>query len=211
MSSNRSRRNLFWFPSLVGAILTVWITGGSAQSGLALALLTVPEAKLPDGCKLMPYVPPATQVVQAGATTTIRPTFGNSHPFPGNPWSGTDPKLEATVRGSIDNTHARVVLTDVPISGSGRPAVSPPKPPDNILEAYRAAYVWAVDGHQVQVSAVTFNDVKLAAAPESLSALLNPPRQFSRRLVRGATAIRVSASSENACFKSVVAYVESLK
>jgi len=193
----------------VGAILAVSITGGSAQSGLALTSLTVPDSSLPDGCTLKPYVPPTTTVEQVGATRVMKPNPGNSQPFPGNPWSGTDPKLEATVRGAIDATPAKP-LKDVPLPWPGRPAV-PPTPADNILEAYHAAYVWAVNGSQVQVSAVTFKDATLAAAPESLSAILSPPRQFSRRLVRGATAIQVSASSEHVCFKSVLAYVESLK
>jgi len=88
--------------------------------------------------------------------------------------------------------------------------VSSPERTDDVLEAYRAAYQFT-DGFGVQVFAVTFKDAKLAAAPESLSAMLNPPTVSGHRLVRGATAIRVSAPSENACFKAVVGYIESLR
>ena len=81
---------------------------------------------------------------------------------------------------------------------------------DNILGAYHAAYVsW--DGRQVEVFAVTFNDVKLTTAPESVSALLNPPRGLTTRLVRGATVIRVSGSTSTECFRAVRAHIESLK
>jgi hypothetical protein len=197
---------------LCGAVIAiVALTGpmSAQQSGLALARLTVPDATLPDGCKLLLYVPPTTQIAQTGTTTRMSPRLANTYPFPANPWSGTDPKLEATVRGSINAGGGSRPLPDVPLPGPGRPTVSPTPPVDDILEAYRAAYM-TTDG-PVQVSAVTFKDAKLAAAPESVSAMLNPPRGFSHRLVRGATAIRVSAPSENACAKAVLAHVESLK
>jgi hypothetical protein len=190
----------------------VALTGPTAaqQSGLALARLTVPDATLPEDCRLLPYVPPTTQTAKLGTTTVIRPQAGNSGPFPANPWSGTDPKLVSTVRGSINGVGRSRPLPDVPLPGSGQPAVPSSERTDDVLEAYRAAYQFT-DGFGVQVFAVTFKDAKLAAAPDSLSAMLNPPIASGHRLVRGATAIRVSASSENACYKAVVGYIESLK
>jgi hypothetical protein len=69
-----------------------------------------------------------------------------------------------------------------------------------------------VDGHQIQVFAVTFDDETLTAAPESLvlSATLNPPRGLTTRLVRGATVVRVSAPISVDCFGAVRAHIESL-
>jgi hypothetical protein len=80
----------------------------------------------------------------------------------------------------------------------------------NIVEAYHAAYVLA-DGRHVDVYAVTFNDVTLARTSEPLSTMLNPPRGFTRRLVRGATVIRVSAPASTDCYSAVLAHIESLK
>jgi hypothetical protein len=101
-------------------------------------------------------------------------------------------------------------LPDVPPTASRDAAAAELKWTDNILEAYHAAYT-AVDGHQVEVFAVTFNDVTLATTPEPLSAILNPPRGFTKRMVRGATVVRVSAPTPTECFGAVRAYIESLK
>jgi hypothetical protein len=101
-------------------------------------------------------------------------------------------------------------LPDVPPTPSRDALASELKWAENILEAYHAAYV-SEEGLQVEVFAVTFNDMKLTTAPESLSALLNPPRRLTTRFVRGATVIRVSAPTSAVCFGAVRAYLESIK
>ena len=170
----------------VAFLLTGGVLTSSAQSGQALSALTVPAAALPDGCALTP-----------------------KSRFPTNPWSGTNRETVAAVHRAIDATPERL-LPDMPPEVSRDAAAAERKWADNILGAYRAAYgSW--DGRQVEVFAVTFNDVKLTTAPESVSAMLNPPRGLTTRLVRGATVIRVSASTSTECFRAVRAHIESLK
>ena len=188
---------------VVAFLLTGGVLASSAQSGQVLSALTVPAAVLPSGCALQPT--PAQRA--AGGVTVIHGTAWSR--FPTNPWSGTDRKTVAAVHRAIDDTPGRP-LPDMPPTALRDEAVSELKWADNILGAYHAAYV-SVDGHQVEVFAVTFNDVKLTTAPESLSAILNPRRGLTTRLVRGATVVRVSAPTSTECFGAVRAYIESLK
>jgi hypothetical protein len=178
----------------------------SVQSGTVSAL-TVPASALPSGCALAP--PPATSpapIVRGGVT--VIPVTARSQ-FPANPWSGTDRKTVAAVHRAIDAAPGKP-LPDVPPTPPGTAAAFDQKWADNILEAYHAAYT-AVDGYAVEVFAVTFSDVKLTTAPASLSAMLNPPRGVTARLVRGATVVRVSAPTSTDCFGAVRAYIESSK
>jgi len=155
-----------------------------------MSALTVPNPALPEGCGLVPQ--------------------DARSQFPANPWTGTDPKIVARVHQAIDATRVRP-LPDLPPRATQANAPSDPgKWAANIVEAYRAAYV-STDGRQVEVFAVTFNDAKLATAPESLSAMLNPPRGLTARRVRGATVVRVSAPEDAACFSAVRAHIESLR
>jgi hypothetical protein len=169
------------------------VTNRSAQSTPALSALTVPAAALPDGCAL---------------TSAPAPSPARWSRFPTNPWSGMDRERVAAVHQAIDATPARPLPDLPPTAWSDTP--SEMKWAENILGAYRAAYVSA-DGRQVEVFAVQFNDVKLTTAPESIAAMLNPPRGLTARLVRGATVVRVSASTSSGCFGAVRAYIESLK
>jgi hypothetical protein len=117
--------------------------------------------------------------------------------------------MVAAVHRAIDDA-PRKPLPDVPSTDARDMAASELKWSDNILEAYHAAYA-SSEGSRVEVLAVTFNDVKWTAAPESLSAMLNPPQGFTRRVVRGATVVRVSAPTSDECVRAVDGYVRSLK
>ena len=193
---------------LVALLLGGAVVAGSAQSGQALSALTVPAAALPGGCALTPTPAPNSVPVAGDGVTVIRGMAWSR--FPTNPWSGTDRKTVAAVHRAIDAPPERL-LPDLPPKESLDAAASELKWAENILGAYHAAYV-SLGGSQVDVFAVTFNNVKLTAAPESMiSATLNPPRGFTTRLVRGATVIRVSAPTSMECFMAVRAYIESLK
>ena len=187
---------------LTGGVLT-----SSAQSGQPFSALTVPAAALPDGCALRPTPAPSPAPVARDGVAVILGTPWSR--FPTNPWSGTDRANVAAVHRAIDATPRRP-LPDMPREVSRGAAAAEREWADNILGAYHAAYVsW--DGRQVEVFAVTFNDVKLTTAPESVSAILNPPRGLTARLVRGATVVRVSAPAPTECFRAVRGYIESLK
>jgi len=179
---------------------------GFAQTGQSLSALTVPTVALPSGCAL---TPPQTPSPAAGARAGAVVIVSSGSRFPSNPWSGTDRKTVAAVHMAVDGARERP-LPDVPPTTPRDTAAAELKWAENILEAYHAAYT-AVDGYQVEVFAVTFNDVKLATAPEPLSAMLNPPRGPTTRIVRGTTAIRVSASTSTDCFGAVRRYIESLR
>ena len=182
----------------------VTVTNSPAQAVQALSALTA--TALPDGCALKPPPAPSPAPVLRDGKPVIHASAWSQ--FPTNPWSGTDRATVAAVHRAIDATPQRP-LPDLPPT-AWRSTASSQKWADNILGAYHAAYVsW--DGRQVEVFAVTFNDVNLTAAPESVSAMLNPTRGITTRLVRGATVVRVSAPAVTSCFAAVRAYIESLK
>ena len=184
----------------------VAMTNSRPEAIQALSALTVPAPALPDGCALtLPPAPSPAPVSRDGVTVINLPWSR----FPTNPWSGTDRATVAAVHRAIDARPERP-LPDLPPEAWRGTTASVQKWAENILGAYHAAYA-GMDGRQVEVFAVTFNDVKLTAAPESVSAMLNPPRGVTTRLVRGATVIRVSAPAATACFAAVRAHIESLK
>jgi hypothetical protein len=185
------------------------VVAGFGQSGLTLSALTVPAASLPSGCALtQPAARPAASA-QVGATVIEGTARSDRSSFPTNPWSGADRTLAARIRGAIDATPQRP-LPDLPAFDPRDVEASKVKWTENIREAYHAAYTSAY-GDQIEVFAVTFDDAKFAEAPESVSAVLNPPRGFSSRFVRGATVVRVAGSAQGECARAVDRYVRSLK
>ena len=184
-------------------LLVSGVVPGHPQSGPTLSALTVPSEALPGGCALQQPAPrPESGSSPEG--TLVRSEEWPS--FPTNPWLGSDRKLVAEVRKAIDGTPR---LPDGPPLGSRDAAAFLLKLADNVVEAYRAAYV-STGGSQVAVWAVRFNDDTLAT-PEPLWGTMNPPRGFRDRVVRGATVVLVTAPSSNACARAVDAHIRSLK
>jgi hypothetical protein len=188
---------------LAAFLLVGTVVAGEAQSGPTLNALTVPGEALASDCALKQPAP--RPVPSSRAEGTLIRSVERS-PFPTNPWSGTDRKLVAEVRKAIDGTPR---LPDGPPLEPADAAAFLLKLADNVVEAYRAAYVSA-DGSQVYVWAVRFNDETLAK-PERLSGTISPPRGFKSRLVRGATVVLVTAPSSNECVRSVDDYIRSHK
>lgn len=197
-----------WTAQLVAFLLAGALVADSARSGQTLSTLTVPAAALPSDCALTPPPAPNPAIVRGGVTV-VRSTPPSQ--FPTNPWTGTDRKTVAAIHMAIDATPARPLPDALPTSPRDA-ADAELKWSDNILEAYHAAYT-PVDGHQVEVFAVTFNDVKLTTSPESLSAMMSPRQPgLTTRLVRGGTVVRLSAlHATTDCFGAVLHYIESLK
>jgi hypothetical protein len=187
----------------IAVLLAGSAVAGSTQTAPPLRALTVPSAALPSGCAITPP-PDPLQATPRGGTIVIHSTSL----FPTNPWIGADRGIVAAIRAAVDGVRTRP-LPDVPPEVV-RDAAAERRWVENIREAYHAEYT-AVGGSRVEVFAVTFTDAGLATAPEPLSAVLNWPRGPTRRIVRGATVIRVSASTSTACFDAVRAHVESLK
>jgi hypothetical protein len=187
---------------LAAFLLVGGVVGGEAQSGPTLNALTVPDEALPSDCALRQPAPRPVPSLRAEGTV-IRSVEWS--PFPTNPWSGTDRKLVTEVRQAIDGTPR---LPDGPPLEPADAAVFLLKLADNVVEAYRAAYVSA-DGSEVGVWAVRFNDDTLAK-PERLSGTMNPPRGFRSRLVQGATVVLVTAPSSNECVRAVDGYIRSV-
>ena len=188
---------------LLATFLVVGVVAGEPQTRPTLNALTVPGEALPSECALkQPVVRPVPSSRAEG--TTIRSV--EWPPFPTNPWSGTDRRLVTEVRKVIDGTPR---LQDGPPLDRADAAAFLLKLADNVLEAYRAAYVSA-DGSPVDVWAVRFNDDSLAN-PERRPGTMNSPRGFRSRLVQGATVVLVTAPSSNECVRAVDAYIRTLK
>jgi len=151
----------------IAFLLAGGVVAGSVQSGQTLGALTVPAAALPSGCALKPPAPRPAPISRGGVTVIHGATWS---PFPTNPWSGSDRKFVTAVRKAIDGAPR---MPDGPPLEARDAAAFELKWVEHILEAYHAGYASA-DGSQVEVFAVTFNDVKFATpAP---SGMLNRPR-----------------------------------
>lgn len=200
MTGSNTGATCFFAASLLVSGLVV---GHHPQSGPTLNALTLPSEALPSGCALQQPAPRPESGSSAEGTVVRSEEWPS---FSTNPWLGTDRKLVAEVRKAIDGTPR---LPDGPPLGPRDAAAFLLKLADNVVEAYRAAYVTA-DGSQVAVWAVRFND-KALATPEPLWGTMNPPRGFRNRLVRGATVVLVTARSPNACARAVDAHIRSLK
>ena len=69
------------------AILAAPVATALAQTDVTLSALTVPDAKLPAGCRLQPPAPPPTRVAR-GDTVFVSGNPAPFFPFPTNPWVG---------------------------------------------------------------------------------------------------------------------------
>jgi len=173
----------------------------SGQPNAAFATLTVPTTALPAGCALEPAAAVAGASSQGG---TLRVWPGTSVVFPSNPWVGSDTRLMTAVHQAVD---------PIPLAkpdGQAFAASTPSRQPEDedVREAYRAVYIGADETH-TYVEGVRFGDAA-SVGPERVSALTDPPRGLSRRFVRGATVVRVSATSPDVCTGAILAYIQSL-
>lgn len=173
---------------------------GSGQVAASLAPLTVPSSALPAGCVLEPIANPPGAAAQGGSS---RLWPGTGPGFPANPWAGTDARLVTAVGQAIDPDP--VAKPDGQIVALSAASVSRTRD-EGVLEAYRAVYV-ASDGSRTHVAAVRFSDAAFVR-PEPVSAMTDPPRGLSRRFVRDATVVRVSATTPDACTRAIVAHVQ---
>ena len=177
--------------------------GQRTTSGLEA--LTVPERRLPTGCRLQPSVPPQPAAPDTGRGTRL---VMIRSPFPTNPWIGREREIVARIARLVDD--AASPQPDGPPLDRRQAAAFELRWADGIAEAYRAAYTWA-GGSDVEVAGVRFEDEKRARAlppPGAGSSL----RGVTNRVVIGPSVVRVSApGGTNSCVESIRNHIESLR
>jgi hypothetical protein len=181
---------------LIATLLVSTAIAGQAQSPQSVTVLTVPEDRLPEGCRLEPVVPNAVGAARF-SMYRVRAT---------NPWVSTPPEPVASVRQLVEN---RSVGED----GLTGPALHA-RLQIGVAEAYGARYL-AADSSKIEVHAVRYTDPKLT----STAALIRLDPHNVPRIVVGAIAAHVFRSvdwrranaSGEACLKAVRDYIGSLK
>ncbi len=189
---------------VVIVIVAASIARGSAQTP-SLSALTVPDKTLPSGCRLKPLVPASAPVVRDGSVTVAaKPAF--SFPFPSNPWSGTDDRLIVTARSMVDGS---LQLPDAPPPSRAEASAIESRWVEDVVEAYRAEYLSA-EQVVISVTAIRFNDAKLATTKPS-SAALHMSGGRADRLVVGAAVVVVQAGAKTNCFDAVDSYIRGMR
>ena len=182
-----------WAAFVLGAGMAVV----SAQSAPALSALTVPEASLPDGCRLGPQPPKPTPIVLADGKLIQRLNLPGW--FPTNPWYGTDDWLRVEVQKAIEPPAPGVQMPDGPPLERREASKLAWSLKGHVVEAYRAEYKVAPDG-LIRVQAVRYADTNRAA----------PEPQHENRIVRGATVILIGGQP-SPCLSAIQQYIKALK
>ncbi|HKW00096.1 MAG TPA: hypothetical protein VJN96_09735 [Vicinamibacterales bacterium] len=188
---------------LLVSMLAAPVSAGMPQTSVTLDALTVPDAKLPAGCRLHPPTPPPTRITH-GDTTTIKLAPAPYFPYPSNPWTGTDRRLVVESRKRIDPF--------------GVPDGPPPMLAErtkmegawvaNVREGYHAGYLSA-DNTTVDVTAIKFDDATLVTTTRTLPDT-HEPHDVSDRVTLGAVVVVVRANSTTECFNAVDKHIKSI-
>jgi hypothetical protein len=193
-------RALFAFAVLPGVVAfvtgtTVIVSAQSAvQSRDVFPALTVPAARLPEGCRLTPpdEKPPVS-------------SFLRTDPFPANPWVGRDHQRVALIRRSIDGP---AVLPDGPPLSPAESAALSATWSDHVVDAYHASY--SMGDAVTVVLGLRFDDGAFAS-PEAPVGKRGLVRAASTRVALGSTVAVVQSPGRNPCYDAVAAYVRALK
>jgi len=192
----------------VAAILTLSMAGVSSQTNVALSSLTVPDKRLPDGCKLRPVIPAATAAAPPPGATTVVAHLPSRGPFPTNPWLGADRQSVRELRARIDGAPAG---PDAPPMNASQRAAWDSRWVEHIIDGYHAVYDAGPD-LTVDVSAVRFDDVKLATTTPLDVA--RGSRPTDDRIVVDAAIVQVvqlPVHAKTECFRAIDAHIRSLK
>jgi len=193
-------------------LLRIVLTGGllmgaaarvEVQSASTLAVVTVPDDRLPPGCRLKPTEPkplvdPQRDVVVIAGDSGLSAAT--------NPWSGSDRRLAAAIRQRVDGTPPQP--DGPPLNGRASAAFAL-KWADNVVEAYRDTYRSANES-LIEVFAVRFDHQALALTRPP-AGTRNVPRGVTSRVVRGPAVVLISTDANNSCFQAISDYVESLR
>ena len=186
------------------AALAISIGAAGASSGQepaprTLHALTVPEARLPEGCGFGPKPTALREVDPVSGRVHISLGGDNGWPF-----VTTSPAQMAAIRHRIDPVSVR--LPDAP-PDAAEAARLRARWVEHVIDAYRASYLTR-DGERVEVAAIRFDDasrVSRAAAWE-----VPQPSAAYRRIVRGAIVAVISARTRTPCFDAIDAHIRSL-
>ena len=166
------------------------VLAGSDEAQLQLSALTVPQDRLPKGCRL--------------ALETEMPGL-----YKENPWAGNGGPRLASIRSLVEGgpppATGELLRRDETVTRSA----------EHVLEAYSARYRAENDDAWVQVSAVRFDDPKWTAA----AALIRLEGEMPR-IILGPVAVRVTRSTPmtwakpqhlvEACYEAVRKYISTL-
>jgi hypothetical protein len=167
-----------------------------------LERLTVPEARLPAGCRLTPLPTRAAAAGRGsgGAATSI--VSGSM--FSANPWIGDDRRTMALIRRVVDPPPPE---PDGPPLNRRQSARYFLASADGVAAAYRAEYL-AENETTIDVYAVRFESEALAAATSRRA----PPDNV-QRIVRGQDVVMVAARGRgpDSCFEAIRDHAASLR
>jgi hypothetical protein len=185
--------------ALLVAVLATGVGAGANQSARGLAALTVPDDRLPPGCRLKTVEPrPPT-----GAQRGVMVISGNSEP---NPLISRERRVAAEIRRLIDGAPPEPDGPPLMPRSSARWELSWA---EDVVEAYRATYRQA-DGSPITVAAIQFNDARLAT-PIPPFGTRTAARGMTSRIVLGPTVVLVAASASSGCFEAIENYLRSVR
>jgi hypothetical protein len=196
--ANLFREHGLWNALIVLALVVCAGAVSSSQTIASLVSLTVPQNRLPTSCRMRAITSPPKPVVQGGTT---RVTAGPPLIYPSNPWSGTTTRLLVETRKRIEKPPS--LYYDPPPSQADATETQWVK---HVVEAYHALYDLA-DGSSVEVSAIKFDDLKLALATPSVTTEMLSPSGRDNRIVKGDVVVKLAGNPTTDCFKAIDSYV----
>ena len=193
--------------------LVAGLSAASAQSEPSLSALTVPAARLPEGCRLTPPPPPPTPTPtpDPDSDAIVRPVMPRHPELPSNPWFGTDFKYILMIRPAFNSTPLFRMPDGPPLEPEAAARLRS-KLTGDIAEAYSASYEIPDKGH-VNVMAVRYVDAKWAT-PEAPAGTIGAARSRfveTTRIVRGSTVILVTGTPQHECLNVIRSYIQTLK
>lgn len=184
-------------------LTAIWsVATGIAQepSVRTLHALTVPAARLPDGCR--PPQPPEGRRIVDPVRRTLTVSMGGNSGLPG---VTTDRAAVAAIRARIDPAPR---LPDAPPDRAESVRISQ-RWVEHVIDGYRASYVMEDESH-VDVFAIRFDDAARVLPSLTGGNFSRAPRVASR-IVRGPIVAVVSATARTPCFEAVDGYIRSLR
>jgi hypothetical protein len=183
---------------LVG-LLAICVVAGATQPAGGLAALTVPEDRLPPGCRLKPAVPRPPIGTQRGVVAIS----GNSEP---NPLISRERQVAADIRRLVDGAPREPDGPQLMPRAAARWAS---RWAEDVVEAYRATYR-QTDESLVTVAAIQFNDDRFAT-PEPPVGTRSAAPGMTSRIVLGPTVVLIAAGASSECFRTIETYLRSVR
>jgi len=186
---------------LIAVLTVVWQAVRAQEPPRPFADLTVPDARLPADCRLVPK--PQPKQMPSGLWVTV---FNGYIDFAANPWTGQEARNVAAIRELVDGTPR---LPDGPPLSRRQTSAYLADWYEEVEEAYLAKYAAPVVEAPVYVAAIRFKDPSLAR-PTKPQGTMRSVTGAESRVVRGSTVVQVSSLAVTTCFEAVRDYVKSL-